>query len=218
VDAGELIWVTLKVLVDSKSGGIDTFTADAIHGSLRAAIGVSADNLLADHWFVCGPRAGPAVERLREARLVTDPGVAVGVMLPDDIIAVGELTFARESQAGTSFAMLSQAGTSAFVRRSRNHFWVAARSVSPGLSLVGETRAIMLSLADTMRARNWSFEAVCKATTHYVGNSSAEDLHENMSVRNAYYRRPGPASTGLPVAAFPFSSSRIAVDLLGVIE
>ena len=39
-----------------------------------------------------------------------------------------------------------------------------------------------------------------------------------MSVRNAYYRRPGPASTGLPVAAFPLSSSQIAVDVLGVIE
>jgi hypothetical protein len=39
-----------------------------------------------------------------------------------------------------------------------------------------------------------------------------------MAVRNAYYRRPGPASTGLPVAAFPFSPSKIAVDVLGVVE
>ena len=69
-----------------------------------------------------------------------------------------------------------------------------------------------------MRARDWRFDAVTKATTHYVDRSAAEDLHDNMAVRNAYYRRPGPASTGLPVAAFPFSSSKIAVDVLGVIE
>jgi hypothetical protein len=69
-----------------------------------------------------------------------------------------------------------------------------------------------------MRARGWRFESATKATTHYVGSSSAEDLHDNMSVRNANYRRPGPASTGLPVAAFPLSSSQIAVDVLGVIE
>jgi hypothetical protein len=101
---------------------------------------------------------------------------------------------------------------------SRSHFWIAARSLGHSLSLVGETQAIMGAIADTMRARGWSFDAVTKATTHYVGSSAAQDLHDNMSVRNAYYRRPGPASTGLPVAAFPFSPSRIAVDVLGVIE
>ena len=61
------------------------------------------------------------MERLREARLVTDPGVAVGVTLPDDIIAVGELTFARESQAGTSFGMLSQAGKPFWQEESYDH-------------------------------------------------------------------------------------------------
>ena len=76
----------------------------------------------------------------------------------------------------------------------------------------------MAAIADAMRARGWRFEAVTKATTHYVGSSAAEDLHDNMAVRNAYYRRPGPASTGLSLAAFPFSQSKIAVDVPGVIE
>jgi hypothetical protein len=73
----------------------------------------------------------------------------------------------------------------------------------------------MARIADTMRARGWRFESVTKATTHYVGSSSPADLRDNMSVRNAYHRRPGPASIGLPVAAFPLSSSQIDVDLLG---
>jgi hypothetical protein len=75
----------------------------------------------------------------------------------------------------------------------------------------------MAAIAETMRAHGWRFESVAKATTHYVGTSAAQDLHDNMAVRNAYYRRPGPASTGLPVAAFPLSESRIAIDLLGVV-
>ena len=59
------------------------------------------------------------------------------------------------------------------------------------LSLVGETQAIMAGIAGALRAQGWRFESVTKATTHDVG---------------------------LPVAAFPLSPSRIAVDVLGVIE
>jgi hypothetical protein len=120
--------------------------------------------------------------------------------------------------AAASLATPTHPGVALFARSSRSHFWIAARSLQPSLSLVGETQAIMAAIAETMRARGWRFESVTKATTHYVGSSAAQDLHDNMSVRNAYYRRPGPASTGLPVAAFPFSPSRIAVDVLGVIE
>jgi hypothetical protein len=104
------------------------------------------------------------------------------------------------------------------VRHSRKHFWITARSVSARRSLVSETKAIMASIEETMSAKGWRFDAVCKATTHYVGSSAAEDLHDNKEVRNVYYSRPSPASTGLPVAAFPFSSSKIAVDLVGIIE
>jgi len=83
------------------------------------------------------------------------------------------------------------------------------------LSLVGETQAIMAGIADTLRAQGWRSESVTKATTHDVGSSSPADLHDNMSVSNACYRRPGSASTGLPVAALPLSPSQI---VLGVIE
>jgi hypothetical protein len=76
----------------------------------------------------------------------------------------------------------------------------------------------MAAIEQLMCNRGWRFSAICKATTHYVGSNATSDLHENMLVRNACYRRPGPASTGLPVVAFPFASSKVAVDVLGVIE
>lgn len=142
----------------------------------------------------------------------------MSVALPDDIVAMGELTFARDPGSGPSLVAQPLPGTSIVVRSSRDHFSISARSVVPHLSLVSETQAIMAALERVMRDRGWQFSAVCKATTHYVGSSAASDLHENMSVRNAYYLRPGPASTGVPVAPFPFSSSKIAVDVLGVIE
>jgi enamine deaminase RidA (YjgF/YER057c/UK114 family) len=206
VDAGDLVWVSLE---------IRALDADAVRAALRA-IGMSADALLADHWFVGGVGAGPALESLGQAGLVTDPGASVGVTLPVGVLALGELTFA--AGGASTLALPSRPGTTVFARRSGSHFWVSARSLAPALSLVGETEAIMAEIADTLRARSWRFEDVCKATTHYVGSSAAQDLHDNMTVRNSYYRRPGPASTGLPVAAFPFSASKIAVDVFGVIE
>ena len=57
-----------------------------------------------------------------------------------------------------------------------------------------------------------SFADVVKSTTHYVGGS-AEELHSNMQVRNAYYSKPGPASTGLPVFGFGDQNSKVVVDL-----
>jgi len=130
---------------------------------------------------------------------------------------MSELTFAGGGGAAAPLATQAHPGVALFARSSRSHFWIAARSLSPSLSLVGETQVLMAGIADTMRARGWRFESVTKATTHYVGSSAAQDLHDNMSVRNAYYRRPGPASTGLPVPAFPLSKSQIAVDVLGVV-
>jgi hypothetical protein len=211
VDAGDLIWASLEILSDP------TLDAQALRRALSEGAGVSADALLADHWFVTGEGAAPALDALQQAGIVSDPGAAVGVTLPDGVIAMGELTFAGGGDAAAPLATPAHPGMALVARCSRSHFWIAARSLAPGLSLVGETQAIMSAIAETMRAQSWRFESVAKATTHYVGSSSAEDLHDNMSVRNAYYRRPGPASTGLPVAAFPFSPSRIAVDVLGVI-
>ena len=76
----------------------------------------------------------------------------------------------------------------------------------------------MQAIDAAMLEQGWRFDRVCKATTHYVGDSSAEELHANMAVRNDYYRSPGPASTGLPVMGFPCSASRITVDVLGTVE
>ena len=213
VDAGDLVWMSVEA-----AAALDP---RALADALRS-VGVSADALLADHWFVDADAAAgvlaPALAAVTQAGLVTDPSAAAGVTLPAGVRVLGELTFAGGGGAVETLATPDHPGIIIIARRSQRHFWIAAHTVAPGLSLVRETDAIMAGIADTMRGQGWRFGSVVKATTHYVGGSSAEDLHDNMAVRNAYYRRPGPASTGLPIAAFPLSASKIAVDLLGVIR
>ena len=69
-------------------------------------------------------------------------------------------------------------------------------------------------LAETLAAEGMDFSSVVKSTSHYVGGSTPEELYANMMIRNGYYRRPGPASTGLPVSGLADRNSRIVVDFL----
>lgn len=209
VNADDLVWMSLEVT--------SALGARALTDFLRAVAGVSADVLLADHWFVGAEGRAGALAAVNQAGLVSDPGAAAGVMLPEGVVALGELTFAGGGAVDTVAAPAHPA-VALTARRGQRHFWIAARSLAPGLSLVEETKAIMAAIAGAMASGGAGFASVIKATTHYAGSSAAEDLHDNMAVRNAYYRRPGPASTGLPIAAFPLSRSKIAVDLLGAMH
>ena len=71
----------------------------------------------------------------------------------------------------------------------------------------------MAAIAGVLDREGFRFADVVKSTTHYAGDNSADDLHDNMSVRNRYYASPGPASTGIPVHAFADPASRIVVDI-----
>ncbi len=77
-----------------------------------------------------------------------------------------------------------------------------------------EVETIMEQHTALLAAAEMSLTDVIKANTFYEGSASARALHENMSARNAYYRVPGPASTGLPVAAFPYMGKRTSIELI----
>jgi hypothetical protein len=70
-------------------------------------------------------------------------------------------------------------------------------------------------IADALRAEGLTFASVSKSTTCYAGKPTAHELHENMQVRNARYRKPGPASTGIPVARFANPAARVSIALHG---
>ncbi len=102
---------------------------------------------------------------------------------------------------------------SVVLRRSAPFLWLQGRSTDEGKSLVAQTEALMRRLAEVLAKHGYEFTDVVKSTSHYVGGNTAEELHDNMSVRNDYYRSPGPASTGVPVHGFADPRSKIVVDL-----
>jgi hypothetical protein len=73
--------VSLEVLADSdgQSRRSDASITDIVRDALHASTGALCSALLADHWFVAGDGARPALERLRGAGLVTDTGAVVSV-------------------------------------------------------------------------------------------------------------------------------------------
>lgn len=196
IDAGSFVWAALRVPKDCPS------QADAATDRLLAQAGLARDRLLADQWFtahdVTCVGSGFDNTRLVRAELA---GEAM----------LGELTFAKSA---VESEVIEGPVTLTF-RRSVDHFYVAAHDGGGETGLVEQTRAIMRTVDAALRLRRLRFSDVRKSTTYYLAGSSAEELHLNMQVRNGYYAKPGPASTGLPVSGFPASSSLITVQLLG---
>ncbi|HTN98115.1 MAG TPA: hypothetical protein VL101_14175 [Nordella sp.] len=196
IDAGAFTWAALRIPKDCPR------PADAATGRLLAQAGLARDRLLADQWFTVQdvPCIVPGFDT---ARLVRTE-LAGEAML-------GELTFAKSAVVSE----VIDGPVALTFRRSAHHFYVAAHDAGGETGLVEQTRAIMRSIDAALRLRGLRFSDVRKSTTYYLAGSSAEELHLNMEVRNGYYAKPGPASTGLPVSGFPASSSLITVQLLG---
>ena len=97
-----------------------------------------------------------------------------------------------------------------------NYFSITA-NINDETGLVDQTRTIMTNIANVLDEWGLTFKDVCKATTTYVGDSSAEALHDNMVVRNSYFSKPGPASTGLRINHFSNSQGKISVTLFGLV-
>ena len=73
-------------------------------------------------------------------------------------------------------------------------------------------------VAATLASEGVGSDAVVKSSTLYVGHSSDQDPNDNMSVRNRRYRKPGPASTGVPVFGLADTTSRLTVDVTYLTE
>ena len=83
--------------------------------------------------------------------------------------------------------------------------------------MVAQTRTIMTNIASVLEEWRLTFKDVCKVTTTYIGDSSAEALHENMVIRNSYFSKSGPASTGVRINHFSNSQAKISVTLFGLV-
>jgi hypothetical protein len=145
--------------------------------------------------------------------LISDEGALIEGAAGHDAL-VGELTYGRGSREAPAVSSREVAGVRVVTRRKGRFDWVSARCLDGDLGLVEQTSRIMDVIDQTFRDLDLTFENVVKSTSHYVGGGSPGELHDNMAVRNRYYKKPGPASTGLPVLGLADSNSRIAVDVL----
>lgn len=207
VDAGDITWA--NVLFPS---------GDDIEGALERLLsqaGLALSAALSEQWFVASNRIAQKVSRLRE-NVDFDPCRIVGIS-KDGFAAMFSVSFtpAPASQRYIQAGEHGEPGVEIWLARSGDYFDLTGRSLE-AVGLVQQTQKIMRAVEWTLRDEALSFEAVRKATTHYIAGSSAEELHDNMNVRNGYYRKPGPASTGLPVYSFPVADpSKISIRLHG---
>lgn len=212
VDGGELVWVAMEVADSDLEDGLLRLDEEL------AKLGLAGANRLSDHWSVAGDDAvgRPAAdiaERLARMDLISDPGALVrGSQFQDSII--GQLTFVKGRSQTSVKTTAAGDGIQLASRQAGRFTWVTGRSTVSDDGLVDQTTQVMAAIDACLRTQGLAFTDALKSTCHYVGDSSAEDLHDNMSVRNRYYRKPGPASTGLPVFGLADGRSKTAIDIL----
>jgi enamine deaminase RidA (YjgF/YER057c/UK114 family) len=214
-DGGELAWVSLAVDPDHLVEG-----RDLLETSLTE-FGLSSNDRLCERWIAPCTRNGASTARavaaaLGRIDLITDEGALIESADSNSLL-IGEITYVKAPSAPIVIKSHVAGGVKVNMRKIGRFAWFSARSTDGDLALVPQTSQLMASLAEALIAVDMDFEAVVKSTSHYVGGSSNEELFENMTIRNSYYNKPGPASTGLPVSGFADKNSRIAVDFLTVL-
>jgi enamine deaminase RidA (YjgF/YER057c/UK114 family) len=89
-------------------------------------------------------------------------------------------------------------------------------SALPEGDLVGQTKLVMAEIDSTLGALGAGFADLVKVNTFYVGGVGDGRLHENLNVRSGYFRRPGPASTGIVVPALDLAGAEICVEVVAM--
>lgn len=214
VEADDLFWV--HVQADCGSDEILTNTMHEIATALHNK-GLSFDNLLTDQWIASQTLAGPTelLQTIEGAALLT---MADSMVLVDDghkRSLSADLTFSKRGKVANHSAAHDDALE--IVTRTDGHMYsIRGVQADPNGDLVSQTSSIMSRMAQELDAREMSFANVVKVTTYYVGGASAEDLHQNLTIRHQHYVKPGPASTGLRVASLLHPDCLIAIEITAV--
>lgn len=177
--------------------------------------GIQASEVLFEHWIVGKETLLPALAAVRDLKLADARLSAVMASYPDNAL-LGEITCVKGGGRRIVKTVESEGAiVELSLRRFGQEFSLTAAVTSGADDMLSQMRATMPAVANLLDEEGLPFSAVRKSTTLYVAGSSAEELHDNMSIRNAYYSKPGPGSTGLPVAGFPFEYARNSLTLVG---
>jgi len=214
-DGGELAWVTLAVDPNHLAEG-KLFLESAL-----SEFGLSPNRRLCERWVApCTGEGAPVVETvahaLREMDLISDEGTLIESADPSALL-VSEITYVKGPSSAPAIVKSSETGGVRAIMRQIGRFsWFSARCTESELALVPQTSQVMATHAKGLYTAGMGFDAVVKSTSLYAGGSSDEELYENMRIRNNFYEKPGPASTGVPVNRFADDNSLIVVDFLTV--
>jgi enamine deaminase RidA (YjgF/YER057c/UK114 family) len=144
-----------------------------------------------------------------------DAGAAIRVGLPAGPDVLADVVEVPGTIASAAI-IESATGVRQVRREAGRYLSVLGRSTRPGRPVPEQTKAIMEAHKAVLDKDGLDFSDVVKQQTHYVGTPAAEDLYANMRIRNSYYTKPGPASTGLAVYGFADPASEITIELLAV--
>ena len=214
VDADDVTWAFVHAKPDKDQTLAEAVTD--IEAILRSE-NLSARNLISDQWFATKCLAGSA-DTLRATGGSAFMSLAEGMVLCEEQgqgLVAAELAFYRRNVSfGEADHPAKQARLCA--RDDGVQRFVTGIHADPQGDLVSQTSAIMSRISEDLESRGMSFANVVKLTAHYVGGASAKELHGNMKVRHSHYQKPGPASTGLPVASLLAKDCRIAIAAMAV--
>jgi len=63
-----------------------------------------------------------------------------------------------------------------------------------------------------------NFKDVVKMNAYYKGKDGPDELHGNVNVRSSYFKKPGPASTGVPVPHLAYDGMTVEFEAIAMTE
>ena len=84
--------------------------------------------------------------------------------------------------------------------------------------MAAQTRAVMDFIRRVLESLGAGMDDVVKVNCFYKGDASYEALHENLSIRSASFREPGPTTTGIPLPELNLDGIVIEVEAYAMLE
>ncbi len=214
-DAGDRVWAHVSTSLTDRPAD------DAVERITEALArhGLDQAHLLRDLWMASAGDGGmrQVLTGLQRNGCVTNPDALVRLADPAPPMLAASLSFGRQPIAVLVDGSDGDGGVRLTLKKTGQTLWASGTCAMSSLDLVGQTSRIMRALDSGLRDAGSGFADVVKLTAHYTGGATEEDLHGNMQVRHGFYQRPGPASTGLPVAGLGNEDCRIAIDVTAIL-
>jgi len=214
VETGDQVWAYASVSLDDAT--LPTAPVKLIADALTRQ-GLDHDHLLSDLWMVAGDHSylREVASGAQHHQLMTNPDALVRLADPALPVVAAVLTFAKQPVSVLTDVDTGD-GLRLTLKQSGRMVSASGTCANSSIDLVRQTSAIMQGIDAALQAAGMSFAEVVKLTAHYTGGASQAELHGNMKVRHGFYSSPGPASTGLPVAALGNDECRIAIEVLAI--